>query len=47
MMRRIFGAVLMLAFGLTVPPDGAAQLTGVENGSTSGATRARHGPTLA
>ena len=32
MMRRIFGAVLMLAFGLTVPPDGAAQLTGVENG---------------
>jgi quinoprotein glucose dehydrogenase len=32
MMRRIFGAVLMLAFGLTVPSDGAAQLTGVENG---------------
>ena len=32
MMRRIFGAVLMLAFGLAVPPDGAAQLAGVENG---------------
>jgi quinoprotein glucose dehydrogenase len=32
MMRRILGAVLMLAFGLAVPPDGAAQLTGVENG---------------
>ena len=32
MMRRIFGVVLMLAFGLAVPPDGAAQLTGVENG---------------
>ena len=32
MMRRSFGAVLVLAVGLGVPPKGAAQLSGVENG---------------
>ena len=31
-MRRSFGAVLVLAVGLGVPPKGAAQLSGVENG---------------
>ena len=32
MMRRSFGAVLVLAVGLGVPEKGGAQLPGLENG---------------